>query len=70
MVLKELYNRSLLGNEHYGHLRELLLKGERLRRRFIRMEDRQQRLTLGSLGRVHRADIPYRVGVGYHEGMA
>ena len=34
------------------------------------MEDRQHRLTLGSLGRVHRAEVDYRVGISYYEGMA
>ena len=28
------------------------------------MEDREQRLTLGSLGRVQRAEVHYRVGFG------
>ena len=34
------------------------------------MEDRQHRLTLGSLGRVYRAEVHYRVGIGCYEGMA
>ena len=48
-----------------------MLKRERLRRRwFISVEDRQQRLALGSLGKVHRAEVDYRVGIRYYEGMA
>ena len=54
----------------------MLLKWERLRRWFIRsgggveVEDRPQRLTLGSLARVHRAEVHYRVVTGYfYEGM-
>ena len=34
------------------------------------MEDRKQRLPLGSLGRVHRAEIYHRMGVGHYQGMA
>ena len=33
-------------------------------------KDRQQRLPLGSLGRVHRAEVHYRMGIGCCEGMA
>ena len=47
----------------------LWLEWERLRRCFISVEDRRQRLTQGSLGRVHRAEVHFRVGVVYYEGM-
>ena len=36
----------------------------------VSADDRQQRLNLGSLGRVHRAEVHYRVGRGCYEGMA
>ena len=65
MVRQELSYRSLFDDEHHGRPCVVLLKWVRLRQWFIGMEDRQQRLTLVSLGRVHRVEIHYRVGIGY-----
>ena len=71
------YNKSCktgqyckLSTVQYNKLCTLLLKWERLRRWVISVEDKQQRLNLGSLGRVHRAEVQYRVGMGCYEGMA
>ena len=69
LMRQELYDRSMLDVEHCGQLCVLWPKRERLRRWFLNVEDRQQRLTLGSLGRVHRAEVHYRVGIGCYEGM-
>ena len=70
MVRRECCNRTILNVEYCDKLCTLWLKGERLRRWFINVEDRQQRLTLGSLGRMHRAEVHYRVGIRCYEGMA
>lgn len=67
---QESYNILILEIEHCGQLCVLLLKWERLRRWFISVEDRRQRLTLGSLGRVYRAEVHHRVEIGCYEGMA
>ena len=48
----------------------LWLEWGRLRRWSINAEDRQQRRTPLSLGRVHRLEVHYRVGIGCYEGMA
>ena len=67
---QERYERQQLDIEHGKRWFVLLQKRKRLPRWFINVEDRQQRLTLGGLGRVHRAEVHYRLGIGYYEGMA
>ena len=63
-------NQTMLNVAYCASLCTLWLKWERLRRWFISVEDRRQRLTLGSLGRVYRAEVHHRVEIGCYEGMA
>ena len=67
---QEVMARTRLHVSNRGKVCTLWMKCDRLQRWFISVEDRQQGPTLGSLGRVHRAVVHCRVGIGYDEGTA